>query len=191
MIFYSRSRTPAGRGFLEHDANVTAMPEVQPVLYHESCLIGEGYARHAASAFMVFQLRRPLVWIQIGFPLIVVPLISTSFNKNRFSFSVAVVLDVVILVADVISWVRRRQKLINQLSNSGVAGTKRELSMTESTISIRTGDALGQTPYRHFDSAEAHGDFVFIRVRGSSVRSIVPRELFTDESLAFLRSRIA
>jgi hypothetical protein len=170
---------------------VTNVPEAESVLYQGAFVSGEGYARHAANAFMAFQLGRPLVWVQIALPLILIPLLSTALGSHPFSLPIALGVDVVIIVANVISWVTRRRRLIYQLSNSAIAGARRELSMTESTISIQTGDALAQSPYRQFESAETHGDFVFIRVRGSSIRSIVPRELFTEESLAFLRAKIA
>lgn len=170
---------------------MAGVSEPEAVLYHGDFVAPDGYASRAANSFMAFQLRRPLVWIQIGLPLIFIPVISLAFDKYPYSVPIALGVDVFLVVGNVVSWITRRQNLTNQLTKSAEPGAAREISMTESTISIRTGDAFGQNPYRHFESAETYGDFVFIRVRGSSIRMIVPRELFTDESLAFLRSKVA
>jgi hypothetical protein len=181
------SRRAGGRA-----ANVTDVPEaeVEPVLYHGRFVFGEDYPSSAANAFMLFQLRRPLVWIQIGLPLVLIPVLSTALDKYPWSLQAAFGVDLLIIVANLISWMTKRQNLTNQFKNSAAAGTSRELSMTESTLNLQTDDSSSRTPYRQYESADTNGDFVFLRVRGSSIRSILPRQLFTDESLAFLRSKV-
>jgi hypothetical protein len=170
--------------------SVADVPDAEPVLFHGSFVADATYPRGAANAFMVFQLRRATVWIQIAIPLILIPLLSTALDKYSFSFAIAIGVDVLILGATAISWFMRRQRLERQITNSAPAGATREVSMTESSFGIRTGEAISQVPYRQYESAETFGDFVFLRVRGSSIRVIFSRELFTPESLAFFRSKV-
>jgi hypothetical protein len=169
---------------------VTGVSNDEPVLFSSTAVAGEDYSQRAAHAFMLFQLRRPLVWIQIVLPLIVIPVLVIPFEPNPYSAPIAFGVDAFVLIVNAISWYTRRQSLANRLRMTAPPGTTRELAMTESTISVRIGDALSQAPYAYYESAESFRDFVFIRVRGSSIRSIVPRELFTDESLAFLRTKL-
>jgi hypothetical protein len=169
---------------------VTGVPDAEPVLFHSSFVADETYPRRAANAFMAFQLRRPAVWIQIGIPLVLVPLLSTAVDRYAFSFAIAIGVDVLIVIANAISWYTRRQRLFSQIATSAPIGARRQVTMTESSFGFQTGDAVSQVPYRQYESAETFGDFVFLRVRGSTIRAIFSRELFSDEALAFFRSKL-
>ena len=184
-----RSRGSACATHRPRTASIADVSDPEPVLYQGSYLADDGYASRSANAFMAFQLRRPSVWIQIGLTLIFTPLLITALDKYPYSFPIALGADVVIVIAVVISWMTRRHNLTNRFSKQSLAGATRELSMTESTISIRSGDSFAQNPYRYFERADTYGDFVLIRLRGSSMRLIVPCQVFTDDSLAFLRSK--
>jgi hypothetical protein len=171
-------------------ASLTHVPGADPIFYHARFVVPDGYPRAAADAFMRFQLRRPQVWIQVVLLLVVVPVLVIEIDHSQFNFLIAIGLDVAIIVGTVVSWVTRRQNLIGRLGRTGAPGTTRELSLAGSTVSMRTADSFAESPYRSYESADSFGGFVFLRLRGTSSRSILPRELFTDDSLAFLRSKI-
>jgi hypothetical protein len=171
-------------------ATVTDVPDAEPVLFHSIFVADATYPRRAANAFMAFQLRRPTVWIQIVIPLVLIPLLGTALDRYPFSFPIAIGVDVLIVVANALSWYTRRQRLFSQISNSAPIGARREVTMTESSFGLRTDDAESRVPYRQYESAETFGDFVFLRARGSTIRAIFARESFSDEALAFFRSKV-
>ena len=82
----------------------------EPVLYSGSYVIDDGYAHRAARAFMVFQLRRPYIWLRI-IPLlimvvfIVVPLLGMLFDRFPYSVPIALGICLVIVISHVIDWV--------------------------------------------------------------------------------------
>jgi hypothetical protein len=171
--------------------DVPDVPDDEPIHFRGSFVADESYPRRAANAFMLFQLRRPRVWIQIAIPLVLIPILIIELDQHRFGLPIAIGIDALFLIVTAIGWFRRRQRLGNQIANSAPQGAAREVTMTESSFGMRAGDAVSQVPYRQYESADAFGDFVFLRIRGSSIRAIFSRELFTDESLAFFRSKVA
>jgi hypothetical protein len=165
------------------------VPDHEPILFHRSLVADESYPRRAANAFMLFQFRRPLVWVQLALPLVLISLLGTVLENSSLSVPFAIVFDVLFVGANVISWLVRRRRLTNQFYASTPLGATREVTMTESSIGLRAGDAVSRVPYRQYERADTFGDFVFLRVRGSSARAVFSRELFTDESLAYFRSK--
>lgn len=69
-------------------------------------------------------------------------------------------------------------------------GAVYSLTFAKETIAISTPDSSNAVNYTYYDRIAEQGDFVFLRVRGTRIRSVLPRQLFTPESLAFTRSKI-
>ena len=66
-----------------------------------------------------------------------------------------------------------------------------EVTLTNSLITTVTPKASSSVHYDYYDAINQQGDFLFMKVRGARIRAIVPRQLYSDEALQFLRSRIA
>jgi hypothetical protein len=76
-------------------------------------------------------------------------------------------------------------------SHQLVAPPEQALAMTESMITTVTPKATSSLRYEYYDRLNEEGDFVFLKVRGARLRAIVPRQLFSDEALSFLRSKVS
>ncbi len=70
-------------------------------------------------------------------------------------------------------------------------GTTFRLGFTEGALLLHLPSAAQQTPLSAYERVRVGGDFVFMKKRGSNANTILPAELFTEESLAWLRSKIA
>jgi hypothetical protein len=166
-------------------------PEVtEPTLFHAKYTLPEGYAPAAADAFMRFQLTRVLVWIQLGLMFVVFPIAILEFSRAQYGLWLAIAVDVIVLVLNIVRWVSARGRLANRLGRTAVAGAEYELTLTESTIAIRNPVSASTSIYRAFESATPFRGIVLLRVRGTNTRNILPGNLFTAESIAFLQSKV-
>jgi hypothetical protein len=162
----------------------------EQTLFHTTYTIPEGYAAAAARAFMRFQLTRPAVGIQTVLMLITFLILVLALWRGPYGFWAALAVDVLVLGATILSFTMTRNRLARRLESNAVPGSVYELTLTDSTITIRTPNATSTSNYRTYESATPFVDFVLLRLRGSRIRSILPRQLFTDQSLAFVQSKV-
>jgi hypothetical protein len=65
------------------------------------------------------------------------------------------------------------------------------IGFRSNTFTVRSPQVSSEVAYRYYRSAERRGDFVLLRARATGAGSLVPAEILTDESLAFLQAKIA
>lgn len=158
-------------------------------LYVGRFVVTAGYPRAAATAFMRFSLSRPLGWIPIAFLLFAdIALILTAIISGQSSAEA--VLFTVALAFVVVTFFVRANSLARRLSVGAAPGSIYELTLTQTTISVRTPTASSSVLYRYYEKADVRGDFVFLKLRGARIRSIVPRQLFTDDWVAWAKAQI-
>lgn len=114
---------------------------------------------------------------------------SSSVQGVTFAVTPMVFLAVAV-VAIAAGWIQRRRALERQLAFSAPPGGVYQVTLTRSFITIQTPNASSSVRYEHYEQLTELGDFLFLKVRGARIRSIVPRGLFTEDGLNILRARI-
>jgi hypothetical protein len=70
------------------------------------------------------------------------------------------------------------------------AGSVFSVGFRSETLAVRSPQVSSEVAYSYYRAAERRGAFVLLRQRATRASSLLPGELFTDESLAYLQSRI-
>lgn len=140
---------------------------------------------------MLFQLKRPTLWIALAVVVLAlgVEVLSITVDPNGGGPIWAVFLTVLIALLALNMFLRSRA-LARQLSQNARPGAVYELTLTDSTISLVTPMGSSTVRYEHYQAVNTVGDFVLLRIRGSRMRSIMPRGLYSEDALSFLQSRI-
>jgi hypothetical protein len=102
----------------------------------------------------------------------------------------SIVFGAVIIAVIVLSYVTRIRSLAKQLSVNARPGAVYELTLTQSLITTVTPNVSSSVLYSYYETVTAQGDFVFLKMRSARMRSILPRQLLSDEALEFLKSKI-
>jgi hypothetical protein len=71
------------------------------------------------------------------------------------------------------------------------AGSVFAIGFRDETFLLRSPQVSSEVAYTYYRSAEGRGDFVVLRARATRAASLLPAEIFTDESLAYFQGRIA
>ena len=174
----------------------SSAPFVQPAppeapLYVGHFVIPTGYARAAARAFGRFQVTRPAVWIPlIIFALAFALVVLASVVSGRASALEPLLFLVFVLAVIIIGWILRTRALERQLDANAQPGGLYQVTMTQSLFTVQTPNASSSVRYDYYEKLTEQGEFLFLKIRGARIRSIVPRGLFTEDALNLLRGRI-
>jgi hypothetical protein len=78
----------------------------------------------------------------------------------------------------------------SRLEQIAPAGGQYAIAMRDESLTVHAPLGTSQVAYRAYESLGTGGGFVFLRQRASRIYTILPTELFTPESLEFLRAKI-
>jgi hypothetical protein len=106
------------------------------------------------------------------------PLALAGYGLAGFVLLIAVVMGIGFLIE------RRR------FSDRIPPGSEFAVGFRADTILMRSPMDTAEVAFSQYQTVEETGDFVVLRQRASRAINFLPRECFTDESLAFLRSKI-
>ena len=71
------------------------------------------------------------------------------------------------------------------------AGSIFAIGFRNETFLLRSPQVSSEVAYTYYRSAVRRGDFIVLRARATRAASLVPAEIFTDESLAYFQARIS
>lgn len=166
-------------------------PPPEAPLFVGHYIIPLGYADDAAKAFLKFQIARPAVLLPYAIIVLALVLLAWENSVHASSFSLPfMVFAIVFVTVILLSTALRARGLAKQLSNNAPAGGIYEVQLTDTTLTTLTPVASSTVRYTYYESVREQGNFLFLKVRGSRIRSIVPRALYSDEALAFLKSKL-
>ncbi|HEX4444102.1 MAG TPA: hypothetical protein VHZ81_11065 [Galbitalea sp.] len=172
------------------DSQPRSAPAEKP-LFTGRFVVPQGYPRAASRAFTQFQFSRPAVWIPLAVFVVVFGLAAWDAAARGTSFGgFTILLPILVAAFLAFNMISRSRALERQLTTNARPGSIYEVTLTESIITTRTPMASSSVRYDYYERLNVQGGFLFLKLRGARVRSIVPRGLYSDEALDFLRSRI-
>lgn len=165
-------------------------PTAEPTIYVGRFEIPPGYAKAAAGAFQRFSLSQPatiVYFVVLGLIICVDILVLTTAHIATSPTSYVFLLIVALLV---IARVASYRSLARRLERNATPGAFYDVTLTENTITVHGPAASSTVRYDYYEQLDERGDFLFLKMRGARLRSIVPRGLFTDEWVNYLHGRI-
>lgn len=175
--------------------------DTEPLRFEGKYVTDADYPRRLALAFLSFTLSKPRTWLPFGFTLVVAVVIGSEvrgFQSTRMqsdwvaSFAPFAVLLVVLAFLALAfgmwrTYVRNRRRFTASIP----AGSLLTIGFRDTTIASKGPQGNSEVNYSVYQSVEARGNFVFLRQRGIRLYGALPAEMFSTESLAWLRSKIA
>lgn len=170
--------------------------QVQPTAPDETLFTGrfvvpEGYPKAASGAFARFQFTRPAVWIPLALVVVATALLVVTASLGHYNVGAApIIFPIVVIVLLASNMLVRSRALTKQIAVNAQPGGVYQVTMTDSLLTTVTPKASSSVRYDYYDAIDQQGEFLFLKVRGARIRALVPLQLFSDEALAFLRSKI-
>ena len=161
----------------------------EPLRYELSFTTGPDYATRFTRAYYRYLFSRPRRFVPLLLILVIFLLVFGLAAARNLHFG-SLLLPGVWLVFFVVLYGVLYFVSVRQVGRRVPPGSVFGLGFRSDTMVIRSPQVTSEVAYSLYKSCERRGRFVVLRQRISRVVSLLPAELFTDESFEFLRSKI-
>jgi hypothetical protein len=167
---------------------LTTTPE--PLRFERSFTTEADYPRKITRGlfrYLLFTPRRLVVpgVILIGFIVIAIAnVFSESSTESTYLLPGVFLLFYVLLYA--LIYFRTARTMRARIP----AGSVFAVGFRNETFLLRSPQVSSEVAYSYYRSAERRGDFVVLKARATRATSLVPAEIFTEESLAYFQTKI-
>lgn len=142
------------------------------------------FARRIGSAFFRFSAWRPsrilVPVIAIGAVSVIAAVLGLPWYILTFGGAIGW------MVGLALNWRRLRTRL----KTSAPAGGMYAIGFRDDGVVLATPRSTTESDYRAYEELIAYSGFVFLRVRATKSYTLLPGELFTAESLQWMRERM-
>lgn len=156
----------------------------RPVRFEGQFHVGPDYARRAARGFFTFSLTRPRSWISLVLLVVGLALITLPSGANAWIVLVAAV------VAAVVTLLIQRSRMLKRFEVIAPTGSEYSIELFDDVLNLSSPLGSSQTLYVAYEAISSRSDLVFLKQRTARIYLVLPVELFTPESLAYLREKI-
>jgi hypothetical protein len=173
-------------------SDTAAAPVDGAVLFTRSVIVDVGFAgRMTRATFRTVLVTPRLIVTVIALVVVLASLAATYLSPDPLPGSgvlllIAAVLAILYPLIFIIGFFQGRKQLRDRLP----VGSEYSMAMTESSISLRDPLASVSLSYALYKAVRIHKDVIALVPRKGSRPTIIPGELFTEESLRWLRVRI-
>lgn len=172
----------------------------EPLQFERQYVTDADYPKRLSKAFVSLALSKPRAWMSLALTVLVAILIvvegATFHGANSdggllaTDFLIAVILVVLSTLALAFGVWRTYARNRRRFAASIPTGSLIAIGFRDETVASRGPQGHGEVNYSVYQSVDRRGDFVFLRQRGMRSYGALPAELFTPESLAWLRSKV-
>jgi hypothetical protein len=167
-----------------------------PTRFHGSFTTSDGYVQDLVRTFVAYTYSRPRGFLTLVLAIVIGGLagyeISTTRSHEPAGVNINTVVVTVVVIAlalgaGILLSVRRLRR---QFTATIPLNSTYTIWLRDSDLRLRGPLSESTVAYRAYESVETRGDFVLLKNRGSRVRVLLPAQLFTPESLAYLREKV-
>ncbi len=154
------------------------------------------YVGRLVKSFAAYNYSQPSTLVRIALLLVLGTGVSISASLSEgpgpayLVPTTAVVVFALILIGVLIGFRLNVGRLRKQLAATVPVNSNYAIGFRRDTMMVRGPLSNVEVSYRAYESVATRGDFVFLKNRGARVRTLLPGQLFTPESLAYLREKI-
>lgn len=155
------------------------------LLFARDYVVTDDYAARLGSTFFRFAAWRPARLLPPVLAIAAISVVAAYVGAPWYLLTFGG------LVGWVIGLVINRRRISRRMAAIAQPGATYSIGFRERTLLVTTPRATSETDYRQYEELVTRGDFVFLRLRASRIYSLLPAQLFTPESLEWLRAKMS
>ena len=158
----------------------------EPLRFERAYTTEADYPIRFTRAFFGFTFSRPRRWIPVALILVLflIAFVVSDLNASPLIFP-SVYIGLLVLLYGIAYFAT-----VRQMRRRVPVGSVFGIGFRSETFVVSGPQVTSEVAYSLYKSCQRWGRFVVLRQRVSRISSFLPEEIFADESLDFLRSRI-